>query len=59
MRLAGLALLGSAWMEGGLLQSIVAANPSAEASIQQILLAALMFMSASGGMLLAIVGAGL
>lgn len=59
LRLAGLALLGAAWMEGARLQKMIAANPLADASPLQVGLAALLFASASAGILLAFVGAGL
>ncbi|WP_420145429.1 hypothetical protein [Sphingobium sp.] len=59
LRAAGLALLVSAWMDGIWLQHVVAASLPGEASPAQILIAALMFASASVGFMLAVVGAGL
>lgn len=59
LRVAGIGLLASAGMECVWLQDMVANSPAAEASPQQCLLAALMFASASAGLLLTFVGAGL
>lgn len=59
LRIAGVALLLSAWMEGVSLHRMVLAAPSADAPPSQIMLAALMFASASAGMMLACVGGGL
>lgn len=59
IRVAGIGLLASAWMECVRLQDMVAANSSGQASPQQCLLAAVMFASASVGLLLTFVGAGL
>ncbi|NWK98959.1 hypothetical protein DM806_25495 [Sphingobium lactosutens] len=59
LRLAGLALLASVWPEDALLRTLVSANPAGEASPSQVLLAALLFMTASAGMALAVMGAGL
>ena len=59
LRIAGMAFLASAWFEGVWLQNMVVASPHADASGAQIVLAALMFASASAGLLLTFVGAGL
>ncbi|MCE7798054.1 hypothetical protein LWE61_16010 [Sphingobium sufflavum] len=59
LRIAGLAMLGSAWMESGLLHRLVMANRAVDATLPQLLLAALLFVSISGGLALALVGAGL
>lgn len=59
LRVAGLAFLASAWTEGGWLRSLVTAHPKGAATFPQLLLAGLMFVSASFGMALAIIGAGL
>lgn len=59
LRIAGIGFLASAWMECEWLQNMVLASPSAEASPQRCLLAAVMFASASLGLLLTFVGGGL
>lgn len=58
LRAAGLALLASAWMEGRDLDHLVT-NPIAAQGAGALLLAALLFVSASLGMALATVGPGL
>lgn len=59
VRAAGLALLTSAWTEAGWLRNLVTAHPTGPATAAQLLLAGFMFISASFGMALAIIGAGL
>jgi hypothetical protein len=58
LRAAGLALLATAWMEGRALDHLVG-DPIAAHGVGALLLAALLFVSASLGMALAIVGPGL
>lgn len=58
VRVAGLALLATAWMEGHALDRLVT-DPIAARGPGALLLAALLFVSASLGMALTIVGPGL
>ncbi|MCE7796938.1 hypothetical protein LWE61_10250 [Sphingobium sufflavum] len=59
VRLCGLALLTSAWSEGLWLRRLVLESGGADATAPQLLLAGVMFLSASVGMALTIVGTGL
>jgi len=59
LRVAGLAFLACAWIEGWWLKSMVTGNPMGSATVAQLLLAGLMFLSATCGMALAIIGPGL
>ncbi len=59
LRVAGIGLLAFAWMACVWLQNMVRASASAEGSPLQCLLAAAVFASASAGLLLTFVGAGL
>lgn len=59
LRMVGVALLAFAWTLGRLLQHLVMENAGSEASAPQMLLAGLIFISASAAMALTIVGAGL
>jgi hypothetical protein len=59
LRIAGITLLVSTWFEGASLHDMIATNSNVDASAAQILLAGLMFASASTGLLLTLVGAGL
>ncbi|KKW90834.1 MULTISPECIES: hypothetical protein [Sphingobium] len=56
LRLAGLLLLASAWPEGGLLRRLVLQNPAAGVDVTEFLLAALLFVSASAGAALIVMG---
>ncbi|WP_327754296.1 hypothetical protein VVT58_17610 (plasmid) [Sphingobium sp. SJ10-10] len=56
LRIAGLILLISAWPEGGLLRKLVMENPTADMNATELLLAALLFLSASGGAALTAMG---
>lgn len=56
LRIAGLVLLVSAWMAGGWLRALVAGQSGRDATAPQLLLAALVFLSASAGMALAVMG---
>lgn len=58
VRVAGLALLATSWMEGHALDRLVT-DPVAAQGLGALLMAALLFASASLGMALAIVGPGL
>jgi hypothetical protein len=58
LRVAGLVLVATSWMEGRALMHIVA-DPVAAHGPGALLLAALMFASASMGIALAVVGPGL
>ena len=58
VRVAGVVLLATAWMEGGALDRLVT-DPTAAQGAGALLLAAMLFVSASLGMALAIVGPGL
>lgn len=59
LRLAGLALLACAWAEGSVLHDLVDAGTRSDPTAAQLLVAALLFVSASLGAALAVVGAGL
>ena len=59
LRVAGIGLLAFAWMACVWLQNMVRVSASAEDSPLQCLLAAAIFASASAGLLLTFVGAGL
>lgn len=59
LRLAGLALLLTDWRGWGLLCRLVRAHPAAEATVGQCLLAALLFLGASVGAALLVMGADL
>ncbi|MET0372224.1 MAG: hypothetical protein ABW039_12710 [Sphingobium sp.] len=59
VRLCGLALLTSVWFEGVWLRSLVLESGGADATAPQFLLAGAIFLSASFGMALMIVGTGL
>ena len=56
---AGLALLSSAWVEGGMLRDLIERPGGGIMSPGQLLLAAILFASASLGSALTIVGPGL
>lgn len=57
LRLAGLILLISTWPEGGLLRRLVMENPAADMTMPEFALAALLFLSASAGAALTMMGA--
>lgn len=59
LRLAGMALLASAWWEVGILRTLVTEQPAAEATAVQMLLAGLMFISLSFGSALLVLGSAL
>lgn len=59
LRVAGLGLIISAWFECGVLRRLVMETPAADMTGAEFLLGALMFLSASMGTALAIVGGGL
>jgi hypothetical protein len=59
LHIAGLAILGSAYLEGARLCSMVHGHPGAEASPGECLLAGLMILSASFGSALTVIGGGL
>lgn len=56
LRIVGLMLLISAWPEGGLLHRIVLATPATDMSATEFLLAALLFLTASAGAALVVMG---
>lgn len=56
LRVAGIAFLISAWLECGLLRRLVWANPATDMTGAQFLLGVLMFLSASSGAALTILG---
>jgi len=59
LRVAGLGLLVSAWLECDWLRRLVMENPAADMTGAEFLLGALMFLSASAGAMLLIMGGGL
>ena len=59
LRVGGLGLLVSAWSECDLLRRLVIGSPAADMTGAEFLLGALMFLSASAGAMLLILGGGL
>lgn len=59
LRVVGIALLASAWSECGLLRRLVVEIPAADMTGREFLLGALMFLSASSGAALSVLGGGL
>jgi F0F1-type ATP synthase membrane subunit c/vacuolar-type H+-ATPase subunit K len=59
LRIAGMALLASAWAETNALRDLVKATATREATAPEMLLAGFIFISVSAGMALLIIGGGL